>query len=359
MSDAITRRAALAALTSSEGITPVDPPILLPASPFFDLAGEELGRRLLLTSGSNGEEYCMRPDFTLPIVTSYLAGDASGQAAAFGYLGPIFRQRSDGPTQFDQAGLELVCQPDSDAALDRVFAFALAALKIYDIKPTIRLGSVALFETLLAAADIPDVWRGRIRHRFGHPEAMTRLLDRLADPHGSSTGALPWKQDELVSVVADQMVTAGLSLTGSRSPEEIAERYFEKQVLAAAHVPAETITLLRNYLGVIGDARTALISVEGIAEDQGIDIAAPLKRITAHFEALEAAENVGPITFDGGFSPRLDYYTGIVFEMANANGVLASGGEYGRLLERLGAKNQIDASGCSVWIDRLEAEATQ
>lgn len=354
--EAANRRAAVATLTRAEGITPVNPPILLPANPFYDLAGEELGRRLLLTTGSDGYEYCLRPDFTLPIAQSYLKAGRAGAPAAFGYLGPIFRQRADGPAEFDQAGLELIEQNDADSALSRVFAFALAALETGGIKPAIRLGSVALFEALLAGVDIPDVWRGRIRHRFGNPAAMGRLLDRLSNPHGTKVGSLPWKQEELVGVVADQMINAGLSLTGSRSPEEVAARYFEKQELAAANVPAETITLLRNYLGLKGDARSALISVEGIAEDQNIDIAAPLDRLNRHFEILEAAKHVGPISFDGGFSPRLDYYTGIVFEMQGQTGTLASGGEYDRLFERLGADRQIAASGCAIWVDRLEAE---
>lgn len=355
--EAANRRAAVAALTRVDGVTPVNPPILLPASPFFDLAGEELGRRLLLTNGSDGYEYCLRPDFTLPIATTYLDSEQAGEPGAFSYLGPIFRQRTDGPAEFDQAGLELIGQPDADAALGRVFAFALAALETGGVKPAIRLGSVALFEALLAQVDIPDVWRGRIRHRFGNPVAMGRLLDRLANPHaGAKAGSLPWKQEELVGVVADQMVNAGLSLTGSRSPEEIAARYFEKQALAASSVPAETITLLRNYLSINGDARAALISVEGVAEDQNIDIAAPLARLNQHFEALEAAEHVGPVTFDAGFSPRLDYYTGVVFEMLGTTGTLASGGEYDRLLERLGADRQIAASGCAIWMDRLDAE---
>lgn len=359
MNDGQQQRQALEALITGEGITPVNPPILLPANPFFDLAGEEFGRRLLLTSGVNGEEYCLRPDFTLPIATAYLEGGAAGLAAAFGYLGPIFRQRADGPTEFEQAGLELIGQPDSDEALDKVFAFALSALAAFDIRPTVRLGSVAIFEELLRQLDLPDVWRPRIRHRFGNAKTMTRLLDRLANPHGASAGALPWKREELVSVVADQMVSAGLSLTGSRGPEEIAARYYEKQVLAAAHVSSETITVLRNYLNISGDARAVLIGVEGLAEDHGIDLGAPLTRLQGHIEALEAAPNVGSIVFDAGFSPRLDYYTGIVFEMSGHGDLLASGGEYNRLLERLGAPNRIAASGCSVWVDRLQKEAGQ
>lgn len=357
MTDAATRRASLAALIDGPGVTPIAPPILLAASPFFDLAGEEFGRRLLLTIGMDGMEYCLRPDFTLPIAIDYLNSAEAGQAAAYGYIGPIFRQRTSGPTEFEQAGLELICQPEPDEALDRVIVFALEALEIYGLKSNVRLGAVDLFEAFLAQAEMPDVWRSRIRHRFGHPEAMGRLLDRLSNPHSASAGSLPWKREDLINVITDQMITAGLSLTGSRTPDEIAERYFEKQALAAARVPSETLTLLRNYLSVKGDVRTALISVEGLADDQGIDIAAPLARLTRHFEALEAAKNVGKITFDASFSPRLDYYTGIVFEIEGTNGTLASGGEYGRLMQRLGATTSIAASGCAVWVERLQAEA--
>ena len=54
------------------------------------------------------------------------------------------------------------------------------------------------------------------------------------------------------------------------------------------------------------------------------------------------------------------YYTGIVFEMTGSDGeVLASGGEYDRMLERLGAGEPVKASGCALWVDRLEREAEQ
>src|SRR5690606_3157948 len=66
------RYAALVRLVESRTVTRVNPPLLLPADPFFDLAGEEFGRTLLLTTASNGLEYCLRPDFTLPIAQAYL-----------------------------------------------------------------------------------------------------------------------------------------------------------------------------------------------------------------------------------------------------------------------------------------------
>ncbi|HTO27406.1 MAG TPA: ATP phosphoribosyltransferase regulatory subunit, partial [Devosia sp.] len=178
MTGAAIRRANLEALVEAQGATRATPPLLLSADPYFDLAGEEFGRRLLLTTDMSGAEYCLRPDFTLPIVTAYIE-DGVGEPAAFSYLGPIFRQRETGPAEFDQAGIELLAQPDGDVALDQVLTFARAALSIFGVAPDIRLGGVGLFEALLAQADMPDAWRPRIRNRFGHIEALDRLLTRL------------------------------------------------------------------------------------------------------------------------------------------------------------------------------------
>jgi ATP phosphoribosyltransferase regulatory subunit len=347
------RRKALSALVEARGVTRVTPPLLLPANPYFDLAGEEFGRRLLLTTGNDGEEYCLRPDFTLPIVADYLKSDA-GKPAAFGYLGPIFRQRSKGVIEFDQAGIELLAQTDPDAALDRVLVFARAALDIFGVvNPVVRLGGVALFEALLAALDMPDVWRPRIRNRFGHSEALERLLDRLDTP-SVATLENP-DRAALVNDVTEQMVVAGLSLTEGRGPEEIVDRFIEQQALDAAHVPAETLALLRRYLAISGEAGPALDAVERLANDAGIVLSEPLASLRRHIEAFGPD---APVTFEAGFSPRLDYYTGIVFEMTGQGGhVLASGGQYDRLLERLGARSSIAAAGCAVWCDRLEREA--
>lgn len=94
--------------------------------------------------------------------------------SAFTYLGPIFRQLNSTPVEFEQAGLELLGQPDLDQALDQVLTFARWALAIFDITtPNVRFGGVGLFEAFLEAASVPTAWRSRIRHRFGHPEACS------------------------------------------------------------------------------------------------------------------------------------------------------------------------------------------
>ncbi|MCW5720381.1 MAG: ATP phosphoribosyltransferase regulatory subunit [Devosia sp.] len=347
------RRTQLEALVEAQGGCRATPPLLLKADPYFDLAGEEFGRRLLLTTDATGVEYCLRPDFTLPIVADYIA-EATRQPAAFTYMGPIFRQREAGPAEFDQAGIELLAQPDGDVALDQVLTFARAALSLYGIVPRIRLGGVGLFEALLIQADMPDAWRPRIRQRFGHTEALDRLLNRLEAAPDLPRTEQP-ARDALVEDITARMVASGLSLSEGRTPAEIADRYLEQQALDAAHIPAKTLKLLREYLAISGDVLSALRRIEELASEHRLMLGAPIRAIRRHLDRLGEAR----VDFDASFSPRLDYYTGIVFEMTGRNGaILVSGGQYDRLLERLGAKAPIAASGCALWVDRLEAEIT-
>lgn len=361
MKTASERYAALVRLVELRTVTRATPALLLPAGPYFDLAGEEFGRNLLLTTTNNGVEYCLRPDFTLPIAQQYLEDGLIGVPSAYTYLGPIFRQQSSTPVEYEQAGLELLGQPDADNALDQVLTFARWALAIYDITaPQVRLGGVGLFEAFLEAAEIPLAWRSRIRHRFGHPEALERLMERLSNPEQRVDAPAPDSRDTVVEIVTDAMLSGGLSLIGSRTPEEIAERYLEKQALESAPIPAETVALLQNYLSVAESTDTAFERISEMCKAAGFDFDEPLYQVRNHAAALAALSPNADVVFDASFSPRLDYYTGIVFEMTGTDGdVLASGGEYDRMLERLGADEPVKASGCALWVDRLEREAEQ
>jgi ATP phosphoribosyltransferase regulatory subunit len=275
-------------------------------------------------------------------------------------MGPVFRQSADGPSEYVQAGVELLGQIDPEQSLDEVLTFARRALGVYRLtSPAIRLGGVGLFEAILAAAQMPDVWRPRIRARFGHPDAMSRLLDRLADSHTGKpdTPSDPIDRESLTEYIGEQMVAGGFNPSDGRHPEEVAERYYEKQALAAAHVPLPTIDLLRLYLSIEGRASVALDEIEALAAVYKFDLSRPLASLRHHNATLKALVPQANVTFDAGFSPRLEYYTGIVFEMLGEEGaVLATGGQYDRLLQRLGASLPVTAAGCAVWVDRLEKE---
>jgi len=353
-------RAALKSLVETMADRRATPPVLQPAELYFDLAGETIGARLLLTTGADGTEYALRPEFTLAVAADYLASPEAGRAETIGYLGPVFRQRATGPAEFEQAGLEFFGHDESEDAFAKALHFAFETAGIYGLTGLrLRLGAVDLFEALLVSLQMPAIWRPRIRARLGYPDAMARLLGRLArPPRAESAARYPAQRDKLVDAVAEEMLAAGLNPLSGRQATEIADRYMEKMALAAAPVPPETVAVLSDYLAVAGPADEALARLETLAARAGADLADPLGRLKSRIETVSGSATE-KLLFDAGFSPPFDYYTGQVFELATPQGaVVASGGRYDRLLERLGAAEPIPAVGCALWLDRLQAAAS-
>src|ERR1700681_1801094 len=106
---------ALLASFERAGYTRLAPAILQPAEPFLDLSGEDIRKRMYLTTAPGGGEFCLRPDLTIPVSRDYLASPLAGKLAAYCYLGPVFRHRSDSAAEFLQAGIESFGRPDQEA----------------------------------------------------------------------------------------------------------------------------------------------------------------------------------------------------------------------------------------------------
>ena len=102
-------------LFSKAGYAFVEPPILHDARIFVELAGEDLRRRLFLTSDAEGHELALRPDYTIPVVKAHLEGPRAREAAAYSYLGPVFRHRQGMAGEFLQGGIEWLGRADREA----------------------------------------------------------------------------------------------------------------------------------------------------------------------------------------------------------------------------------------------------
>ena len=79
--------------------------------------------------------------------------------------------------------------------------------------------------------------------------------------------------------------------------------------------------------------------------------------ITNLVEALQTRNVGGNSIYRANFGRRLDYYTGLVFEI-ECEGLakpVAGGGRYDHLMSLLGAEAETPAVGFSIWLDRLEA----
>src|SRR5690606_30673430 len=106
----------LRTLLSDAGYAFIEPPIVHDARVFGELAGEDLRRRLFLTNAADGSEMALRPDYTIPVCLAHLKNGAPPRRADYAYLGPVFRQRGDGPGEFLQAGIESIGRNDRAAA---------------------------------------------------------------------------------------------------------------------------------------------------------------------------------------------------------------------------------------------------
>jgi ATP phosphoribosyltransferase regulatory subunit len=362
------RAEALVAAYSRAGYARVTPAVLQPAEAFLDLSGEDIRARMFLTTDAAGNDFCLRPDFTIPVAQAYLASPTSGSAQNFSYLGPVFRDRADGPGEILQAGIESFGRTDIAAADAEMVTLALEATAHFGLPaPEIRIGDVGLFAALVGALDIAPAWKRRLVKDFNRKTNLTQDLDRLTlgASNGSSDyqgvlAALAGSDPKAAhALVTDLLSIAGITTVGGRSVDEIADRFLEQSALgASAALPKATRGLIENFLSIAGNPDDALAQLRKLASDAKIALTPALDLLETRIGFLAArGVDLRRVKFASGFGRGMDYYTGFVFEMhdpsARVSGPLVAGGRYDGMLQRLGATQTIPAVGFSIWIERL------
>lgn len=344
----------------------VDTPVIQPAEPFLDMAGEDLRRRIFLTENERGESLCLRPEFTIPVCLRHIE-TATGTPARYSYLGQVFRQRREGSNEFYQAGLEDLGDPAIASADARVIADAHAVLTrlLPGARLSVTLGDQGVFEAVVHALGLPVGWRKRLIHAFGDVAHIEQLLQKLSSPQNGSgldaavAGLLAAGDEQaLVAHIDATMQATGYSTNASRSPAEIAQRLKEKLVLAETRLDGAALLLLREFLSLELPLSGASAALAGFGDAAGLNLGSAISRFDERVAAL-ANLGVDPraIVYRSAFGRPLDYYTGLVFEIGieGQGAVLAGGGRFDRLLTLLGAETHIPAVGFSLWLDRIEA----
>ncbi|HVV61473.1 MAG TPA: ATP phosphoribosyltransferase regulatory subunit [Pseudolabrys sp.] len=361
------RAEALVASYERAGYRRLAPAILQPAEPFLDLSGEDIRKRMYLTTAPGGDEFCLRPDLTIPVSRDYLASSAAGKPAGFCYLGPVFRHRSDGPAEFLQAGIESFGRPDTAAADAEMLSLGLEATAHYGLpSPDIQIGDVGLFAALIAALELAPAWKRRLLKDFNRKANLAQDLERLV--LGGNNGR-PEYQGVLAALagsdpkgahalVTDLLSIAGITAVGGRSVGEIADRFLEQAALGASvKLPRDVRGLIERFLAIKGDPDEAAAELRALAADgnMAIDEALDLFESRAGFLAARGID-LKRVRFSTAFGRGFDYYTGFVFELTDPSRTgdpLVAGGRYDGLLTRLGAASPIPAVGLAVWIERL------
>ncbi len=355
------------------GYVQLEPPVLQPAEPFLDLSGEDIRRRMFLTTDPDGRELCLRPDLTIPVSRDYLQSPLAGRPAGFCYLGPVFRHREAAPAEFVQAGIESFGRADKAAADAEMLALGLEATTQYGVTaPEIRMGDVGLFTAFIASLDLAPAWKRRLIKDFNRKSSLKHDLDQLtlAAANGSKEyqgvlAALAGSDPKAAhALVTDLLSIAGIAAVGGRSVAEIADRFLEQSALnAPTRLPRETRALIERFLSLSGDPDDAASELRALATDARIALGPALDLFETRTGFLAArGVDVRTIKFATDFGRGIDYYTGFVFELHEASGngaggksPLVAGGRYDGLLTRLGAKEPIPAVGFAAAIEELAA----
>lgn len=365
------RAEALVASYERAGYGRVAPAILQPAEPFLDLSGEDIRKRMYLTTAPGGAELCLRPDLTIPVSRDYLASALAGKPAGFCYLGPVFRHRSDQPAEFLQAGIESFGRPDRAAADAEMLALGLEATAGYGLAmPDIRTGDVALFGALIAGLELAPAWKRRLVKDFNRKSNLALDLERLmlggsnARPeyHGVLAALAGSDPKGAHALVTDLLSIAGINAVGGRSVAEIADRFLEQSALGAStKLPRDVRGLIERFLAIGGDPDESAAELRALAADANLtaELGPALDLFESRNGFLAARDiDLKRVRFSTGFGRGFDYYTGFVFELTDPSRTgdpLVAGGRYDGLLTRLGAPEPTAAVGFAVWIERLNA----
>ena len=360
---------ALLAVFAARGYQRAEPSVLQPADIFLDRSGEEIRHRTFAFTDPSGNDLCLRPDITIPICRMQMAHGAK-YPARLCYNGLVFRHQPaepDRPTQFWQAGGELLGLQDRAAAETEILSLAVEALRAAGLNTfTVKLGDLTLFSSFIDALAIPSQWRNRLKRHFWRADYFDKLLQQLSGNGASDAqrllahlGTLPPQESH--SAFEGLMDLLGSAPQGGRTREEIVERLMERAADAAAlSLDPKVATSLARLLAVSGPAQESLKQIRDLTKQAGVSLDAPLAAMEQRLRTLkDLGIDQDRVSFAARFGRNMEYYTGFVFELwsRDSEGAvqIAGGGRYDSLMEQLGAGHAIPAIGVAIRTERLLA----
>jgi len=342
----------------------LEAPIVQPLSLFLDLAGEAMRERLFIVQSPNGEEACLRPDFTILTAKAHIeAGSAPWRYVYEGHAFRVAPPGADRSEEFLQIGLEAFEDTDSiraDAGMAALAWTAAAAGGRPDL--TLLLGDVALFGVFVDSVGLPDVLAARLKRSFASPRRLRAELDRVHYEIGHASrgderlaallATLP--EEEAAAVLTEIWALAGIEPVGGRSPSEIAHRLAERAALAdAPRLTVAQADRIASFLAITDTPPAALAAVAGLAGDRAPGLDAALDAWRQRLAAMAAlGVPADRMRLSTAFGRALGYYDGVLFEVRSEalgpDAPAAAGGRYDSLPAKLGGRPDTRAVGCVV-----------
>ena len=354
---------------AARGYQRQEPAVLQPADIFLERSGEEIRRRTFTLTDPAGNELCLRPDLTIPICREHVARGAS-YPARLCYNGLAFRHQPSEPhrpTQFYQAGAELLGLEDRPSADIEIMSLAVESLRAAGLMQfEIKIGDLGLFANLVDALDVPPQWRGRLKRHFWRVDYFDALLKRAASGDATNTQKLLANIGQMSEADARSALDGMLDMfadapQGARTREEIVDRLLEQAADAAAmRLDPSVAATIARMLEITGSATNALTAIRALTKSAGVEIEKPIAAMESRLAALKSlGVDTANVSFAARFGRNMEYYTGFVFELwakdAEGRVQVAGGGRYDTLLEALGAKRPVPAVGLAIRTERVLA----
>ena len=349
---------ALLKLFAARGYVREEPAVLQPAEIFLDRSGEEIRRRTFTLMDPSGRELCLRPDLTIPICRQAVLDNRS-VPARIAYNGLVFRHQPGEPhrpTQFFQAGVELLGLEDRAAGETEILSLAVEALLACGLKDfSLRIGDLALFGALVDALALPAQWRSRLKRHFWRAGYVESLLYWLG--HGDGAAKLPGTRAEIETLLDRQSDAP----QAGRTRQEIIARALDRAAQAASlRLDTKVADAIAQLLDISGPAAEALANIRALLKTAGINLDPQLAAMDARLATLKSLGlDPARVQFTAHFGRNMEYYTGFVFELwaRDREGPVqvAGGGRYDSMMEMLGAKKPVSAIGCAIRTERVLA----
>lgn len=353
------------------GYRQIELPILEHRELYLRKHGEDiLGKLYNFTF--NGRQLTLRPELTSSVLRAYIQHMPTAPwPIRLRATGPVFRyEQAHLATshEFSQVGSELLgaTGPSADA---ETIGLALAGLQAAGCDSVrLTIGHIGLVREMLAALGLTErtqsmlVWGmealrasgvENFRQQLANEQPAEELLDISALAHLSD--------EDLETLLLRVLPVFGVQLEGhGRSAGEVINRMVRKMRRADPQPNIDrALELLHQLANSRGAPRTTLQAARTLLRAAGPNLEAPLAELETTIDLLQAVGlEEQAITLDFGLGRGLHYYTGLIFEIADAQGnALCGGGRYDNLVTLLGGP-PTPAVGFAAGIEQVLAAAT-
>jgi ATP phosphoribosyltransferase regulatory subunit len=335
----------------TKGAEAVDVPVMQPLALLLDLAGEAMRARLFVVQADGIDEACLRPDFTIPVVSAHLAGGrAQGRYLYQGKAFQVAPAGSGSAEEFLQVGLESLGEPGPRSADAEALALAWRAALAggrKDLK--VRMGDIGLFAAFVDGLGLAPTTAARLKRAFLRPGKMAAELARAqatgepareGDRVAELLAGLP--EPQAAAALEELWTLAGIEPVGGRSAAEIVHRLAERaKSRAAPRLSAAQAALITRFLAIEGRPDAALEQAAALAREAGARLDGLLGDWAERLKVLAGAGVPGAaLSLGAGFGRPFGYYDGFLFEVWSAalgpDEPVAAGGRYDSLLARMG-----------------------